>query len=431
MKISRVITVIAAAWLQASSGFAGERLTEQEVIRGTLTANPMLKAAAAKWEAVKERIPQARAWEDPMVGVDFERMGTTRFGTYSDTEWMAAQTVPIAGKNLSRGRAAEAEARATYEELRKTRLDVIAKARVAYYRLSNAQAQVAINEQNSELLGRALELGNAKLAVGKSAQADVLAMETDLQKLRLEHLELERAFSEQQTALNVLMNRPAGSPLGKPPALEFRAMPFTATSLEIRVLAQKPDIVRAEQRLKAEEARLQLARREWIPEPQLRIEARHYRGSGDTFTEYDTGIFFSVPWANPRKYSAGVREAQQMVEAMRRELESERTMALGMLRDQLRKITAAQRQFGVSRDKLLPLARKTTETLRVNYQADTASFVELLTAQRMLREAEAASSMQLTEYLSALAELDAMSGSEPGDTGSSKNVSAPTKRRKP
>jgi outer membrane protein, heavy metal efflux system len=431
MKVPPVITIIVAAWLQAASGFAGERLTEQEVIRETLTANPMLKAAAAKWEAVKQRIPQARAWEDPMVGVDFERMGTTRFGTYSDAEWMAAQTVPIAGKNLSRGRAAEAEARATYEELRKTRLELIAKARAAYYRLSNAQAQMAINGDNAGLLGKALEIGNAKLAVGKSVQADVLAMETDVQKLALDRLNLEQAFSEQQTALNVLMNRPPGSLLGKPAMLVFRAMPFKTTSLEARLLAQKPEIAAAEQRVKAEEARLQLARREWIPEPQVRVEARHFRGSGDTFTEYDTGIFFSVPWTNPRKYSAGVREAQQMVEAMKRELESERALALGMLRDQLRKIAVFQRQYGLSRDKLLPLARKTSETLQINYQADTVGFVELLTAQRMLREAEAAKSMQLTEYLSALAELDAMIGNEPGDPDSSKKVTAPTKRRKP
>ena len=102
----------------------------------------------------------------------------------------------------------------------------------------------------------------------------------------------------------------------------------------------------------------------------VRAETRQFRGSGDTFTEYDPGIFFSVPWVNPGKYSAGVREAQQMVGAMRREIEGERASALGMLRDQLRKIGTFRRQYELSRDKLLPLARQTTETLRINYQAE-------------------------------------------------------------
>lgn len=430
----RMILLLGLGCVPLISSLAGAsdgKLGAEEVVNRALAANPMLKAAAAKWAATKEKVPQAKAWEDPMVGVDFERMGTTRFGTYSDGEWMASQSLPISGKNLSRGRAVEAEARAAYEEVRRLRLEITAKARVAYYRLANAHAQLAINRRNRELFESVLALGNAKLSVGKSAQADVLATETDIQRLDIERESLEQALSDQQTALNVLMNRPPGSPLGQPSLLAFRPMRVELTQLESRLLAQRPEIAAAEQRLKAEEARLQLAHREWIPDPQVRVEARHFRGSGDTFTEYDTGIFFSIPWVNPRKYSAGVREAKEMVEAMRREIDGERTSALGMLRDQLRKIGTSRRQYELSRDKLLPLARKTSETLRVNYQADSATFIEVLTVQRMLREAEAAASMQLTEYLAALAELEAIVGTDPTEAASPKTVTTPSKRTKP
>ena len=366
-----------------------------------------------------------------MVGVDFERMGTTRFGTYSDSEWMASQMLPLSGKNLSRGRAAEAEARAAYEEVRRLRLEVTAKAKVAYHRLANAHAQLAINEQNRELYERVLAIGNAKLSVGKSAQGDVLATETDIQRLDVEREGLKQALSDQQTSLNVLMNRPPGSPLGQPSPLTFRTMRADSAQLESRLLARRPELAAAEQRFKAEEARLQLAHRQWIPDPQVRVEARHYRGSGDTFTEYDTAIFFSVPWANPRKYSAGVREAQQMVEMARREIEGERASALGILRDQIRKIGTFRRQYELTREKLLPLARRTTETLRINYEADKATFIELLNAQRMYRDAEAAASMQLADYLGALAELEAIVGGDPVMPDSSKSSPALSKRRKP
>ena len=423
----KLIPLLGLVFLPLISSFAGEtagKLGLEEVVSRALAANPMLKASAARWAAMKERVPQAKAWDDPMVGVDFERMGTTRFGIYSDAEWMASQSLPITGKNLSRSRAAEAEARAAYEAVRRMRLEVTAKAKVAYYRLANAHAQIVINQKNRTLFERVLELGNAKLSVGKSAQADVLATEMDIQRLDLERESLAQMLSDQQTALNVLMNRAPGMSLRNPVPLAFRSMRAEPSQLEARLVAQRPEIAAAEQRLKAEEARLQLAHREWIPDPQVRVEARHFRGSGDTFTEYDTGIFFSVPWVNPRKYSAGVREAQQMVEAMRNEIEGERASALGMLRDQLRKISTARRQYELSRDKLLPLARKTTETLRINYGADTATFIELLTVQRMLRDAEAAASTQLTDYLAALAELEAIVGTDPTETAS-------PKRRKP
>ncbi len=417
--------------LSAPAGETEGRIEAEEVVSQALAANPMLKASAAKWAAMKERVPRAKAWDDPMVGVDFERMGTTRFGTYSDAEWMASQSLPITGKNLSRGRAAEAEARAAYEDVRRLRLEITAKAKVAYYRLANAHAQLVIIRQNRELFGRVLELGNAKLSVGKSAQADVLATETDIQRLDIERESLAQTLSDQQTALNVLMNRSPGMSLRAPVPLAFRPIRADPAQLEARLLAQRPEIAAAEQRLKAEEARLQLAHREWIPDPQVRVEARHFRGSGNTFTEYDTGVFFSVPWVNPRKYSAGVREAQQMVEAMRREIEGERASALGMLRDQLRKISTFRRQYELSRDKLLPLARKTTETLGINYGADTATFIEVLTVQRMLRDAEAAASTQLTDYLAALAELEAIVGADPTEAASPKTITTPSKRRNP
>ena len=315
--------------------------------------------------------------------------------------------------------------------MRRLRLEITAKAKVAYYRLANAHAQLVINRQNRELYEQVLAVDNAKLSVGKSAQGDVLATETDIQRLDVEREGLKQALSEQQTSLNVLMNRPPGSPLGQPASLAFRTMRADPAQLESRLLAGRPELAAAEQRFKAEEARLQLARRQWIPDPQVRVEARHFRGSGDTFTEYDTAIFFSVPWANPRKYSAGVREAQQMVEMSRREIEGERASALGMLRDQLRKIGTFRRQYELTREKLLPLARRTTETLRINYEADKATFIELLNAQRMSRDAEAAASMQLTDYLAALAELEAIVGGDPAETASPKSVKAPSKRRQP
>lgn len=431
MKALAGLAVFVATLLSPARIHAGESLSEREVVREALAANPMLKASAAKWEAMKERVPQAKAWDDPMVGVDFERSGTTRLSTYSGAEWMVAQKLPIAGKNLSRGRAVEAEAHAAYEAVRRMRLEVTAKAKIAYHRLANAHALLAINAQNRELYERVLEIGNAKLSVGKSAQADVLATETDIQRLDIERESLAQALSDQQTALNVLMNRAPGMSLRRPAPLAFRAMPSNPAQLEARILAQRPEIAAAEQRLKAEEARLQLAHREWIPDPQVRVEARHFRGSRDTFTEYDTGIFFSVPWVNPKKYSAGVREAREMVEAMRNEIESERTAALGLLRDQLRKIATARRQYELSRDKLLPLARKTTDTLRINYGADTATFIEVLTVQRLLRDAEAAASTQLTDYLAGLAELEAIVGADPTVTASPKTVITPSKQKKP
>lgn len=123
--VNRALAVFAAGVLAGSASAQAETLTEREVISAVLRANPTVKAARARWEMMKERVPQARAWDDPMAGVDVERMGTTQFDRYTDAEWMVSQSIPLSGKNLSRGRTALAEARAGFEEFRRAQLSTL------------------------------------------------------------------------------------------------------------------------------------------------------------------------------------------------------------------------------------------------------------------------------------------------------------------
>src|SRR5438132_953762 len=115
------------------------RLTE--VVSEVLAENPSIKAARSNWESMRERILQARAWEDPKLGVDVERFGTSRFADYSDAEWMVSQMIPLSGKNRQRARVAETEAQIAFQEVRKRELDLTTRARLAYFDYVNAAEQ--------------------------------------------------------------------------------------------------------------------------------------------------------------------------------------------------------------------------------------------------------------------------------------------------
>jgi hypothetical protein len=49
---------------------ADQNLSREAVVYTALQDNPTVKAARAKWEMMKARVPQAIAWEDLRVGVD-------------------------------------------------------------------------------------------------------------------------------------------------------------------------------------------------------------------------------------------------------------------------------------------------------------------------------------------------------------------------
>ena len=385
-------------------------LSLEETTRAAVANNAAIKASRAKWEMMKARIPQALAWEDPMAGVDVERSGTTRFNTYTNAEWMLSQRIPLAGKNRSRGRVATAEALATLQELRRQEFDVVAKVRAAFFRLANAVAQLEVNRRNESLLSQFLEISRAKYEVGTQTQASVLIAETDLVRLAEDRKNLERDLSDAQSQLNVLMNRPARAPLGQAGEVSLRRSRFEPAAMERLALENRPELQRGEQRVAAEQQRLALAKRDWIPEPQLRVEARSFKGNSQTFQEYDTGIFFNVPLGNWRKYSAQQREARSAIEMARRELENARAETLGLVREALKKVETFRHHVELFRDRLLPLATQTVEANQAAYEADKVGFLDLITAQRTQRDIESTYYRHLADYRTALAELEALIG---------------------
>src|SRR5438105_3906828 len=128
-------------------------LSLETVLHDVLQNNPSLKAARANWDAMKQRVPQARAWDDARAGFDTVagRFVSIPPNSFTDQKLMVEQPLPLSGKNLLRGKAAEAEAIASYGEFRRRELDLAARARSSYYRLANAYEQLKINQNNIEL----------------------------------------------------------------------------------------------------------------------------------------------------------------------------------------------------------------------------------------------------------------------------------------
>ena len=388
---------------------ADEALSCDGVLRVALAQNPNVKAARARWSMMKERVPQARAWEDLMVGVDFQRMGTTRLTNVTDAEWMVSQVVPVSGKNRSRERAAAAEALGAYQELRRAQLDVANRVQTAYIRLAGAYGQLEINRRNQELLKQFTSISRGKYEVGTATQSDVLLSETEEGRLSESQAMFQRDLSDQQSQLNVLMNRPARSPVAKPGPLTFQPPTLGAGTAEALASSRRPEVLLASRKVEAEKARLELAHRQWIPDPQLRVAARQYSPTSG-IREYDTGIFFSVPWANRAKYKAGIAEAASSLENARYLTTAAQTEASGLVRDQLKKIDTFAANYRLFHDRIAPTAGMAVESTRAGYETDKNSFLELITAQRNLQDVESAALNQLIEHQVAVAELESVIG---------------------
>jgi len=406
---------IAAAEPGSAEASTNGVLTIEQVLRDILQNNPSLKAARANWEAMKQRVPQARAWEDLRTGFDSVagRFVSIPPNSFTDQKLMVEQAVPLSSKNLLRGEAAEAEAAVAFADMRRRELDLTAKARMAFYQLANAAEQLRIVDANLELLKEFARISRKKYEVGTKPQSDVLIAETDESKLEETRFDFLRQISDAQSHLNVLMNRPAQSPLPAPTEIRFSTVTLDLEPLQALALDSRPELLMARKKLEAAQAKLREAKRQWIPDPSLRVEASRYNDGAQVVSEVIAGVSINLPWFNRRKYKAAIEEANQMKISAEFEQESAQKEALGLVRDALKKVETMHHHVELFRDRILVLARQNASATRLAYETDKTPFLNLIDAQRTLQEVEAMYWNHLADYLSALAELESLVGADP------------------
>jgi outer membrane protein TolC len=412
-------TLIVSVAAELSAGVAeGEAATRSlslgEVTRVVLANNPAIKETESRWQAAIHRVRQANAWDDPRVAGEsrVHRYVDVPPNAFADQTLAIEQLIPITGKNLVRGRIAAAEAFSAFEEARRTQLDVIAKARSTYFQLANAYDQLEINNKNLTSLKQVADISRSRYETGLESAANVLVAETDYSKLQEARRDLERNLSDAQSQLNTLMNRDAFATLGSPVAATIDHAHLSVSRLHAITLAQRPEVQMARAKIDGEKSKLQLARRAWIPDPAINIKGQRYNDAAEAVSELDAGVSFTVPWVNPSKYSASVREARANVAAAEQGLEREQKEALRLLRDQLAKIETFHHHVELFRDKLMPQAQEAFEATQLSYESGKTTFLDWISAQRNLRDIEAMARDHLAHYQMAVAELEAVIGAE-------------------
>jgi outer membrane protein TolC len=395
-------------------GAVSSRLSLGEITRAVLESNPAIKESESRWQAAIQRVRQANAWDDPRIAGDstVHRYVDVPPNAFMDQSLAIEQLIPITGKNLVHGRIAAAEAFSAYEEARRTQLDAIAKARSSYFELANAYDQLEINDKNLTSLKQIADISRSRYETGLESAANVLTAETDYSKLQEARRDLERNLSDAQSQLNTLMNRDAFAPVGAPVGAAVDHSHLSASSLHSITLAQRPEVQMARAKIDGEKSKLQLARRAWIPDPAVMVKGQRYNDAAEAVSELDAGLSFTIPWVNPGKYSAGVREARANLAAAEQKLEREQKEALRLLRDQLAKIETFHHHVELFQDKLVPQAQQAFEATRLSYESGKATFLDWISAQRNLRDIEAMGREHLAHYQMAVVELEAVIGGE-------------------
>jgi outer membrane protein TolC len=379
-------------------------LTLPQVLAAIRDHHPGLAAARASTEAARARVDVDKAWADPRLGFDVKRDNTS-LANYSELEATVSQELPLSGRARLRGQAATAESAVVFAQGRRREWMLFNQARLAFTRLAATDERLALNTRLHDNLVQSRALARQAYETGQRTQMDLLTLETDLIKTDGERTELTSQRIQEVAELNALMLRPVETGIA-PLALPEPVLPALALADAVaRARVMSPEITVALRELDAARARLAVVRKNRAIDPEVSFTARQMNNSGQVLSSYDTGISFSVPWANPGRTRAELVEARSRITAARAEADASEAEIAGRVAAAHARASASFTQVKRYQDEILPLSRAYADSARRDYETGRATLPSVFAAQRMTLETELQFATARAEQALATAEL--------------------------
>jgi NodT family efflux transporter outer membrane factor (OMF) lipoprotein len=221
--------------------------------------------------AIGSATPLRQSLNSPVGTVARHLPGYDRNQTLYDADVGAQWEIDLFG-GLRRGaEAARDEAEAAEAQQLGVRVSVVADAADAYFQARGDQARLAIAQSQVETDNRLLDLVHLRFARGAAAEKEVAQAEALLAEARATLPPLRTELEAQLNRLDVLMGAQPGTYAGE---LSQRAEIPSAPALPPNqnasdLLRRRPDIIAAERRLAAANARIGVAVAEYYPKVSL------------------------------------------------------------------------------------------------------------------------------------------------------------------
>jgi multidrug efflux system outer membrane protein len=321
--------------------------------------------------------------------------------------------IDIFGRLRAASDTARAELAASEAVRDAVRLALTARVAAGYYGLAALDAQVEITRRALRLREESLGLQRRRREAGVISDFDLRQLEAEAATLRAQLPPLERDRDIEEAALAALLGR-------SPRAVFEEALPRVApgeaaaavalpAGMPSELLLRRPDLLEAEQRLVAANARVALARSAYFPS--IRLTA--FLGSesaalSDLFTG-PAGIWsFAAGLAQPI-YAGGRLDAQRdAAEARERAALAQYRGAVRNAFREVRQALSAQARARESFEAQAARVAALEETLRLarlRYASGVASQLDVLDAERGLLDAQVARIEALRAQRAAVADL--------------------------
>jgi outer membrane protein TolC len=416
-----LVLVPLSSWAQSET----PRLNVDQLVDEALQNNPEILAAKSKWEAYKQKVPQASALEDPMFGFGIINLPTSFSFHQEDMtmkEFSISQKFPFPGKRSLMREMAWKEAEAVSTEIYAKGHQIIRDVKAAYYDLSHVYRTTEVTQMNKRILEDFAKIAETRYSVGEGIQQDVFKAHVEVSKMVDDLIMLDQRKRALEAKLKALLNRPPETNVGEPEEVIFKKFPYTLEEVQKMTLEMNPTLKGMKKMIEAKEKAYALAKREYYPDFNFRFAyGQRDKLMGMRQDDMLTGMVeINIPIFYKWKQEPKVAEKKAEILAAEAQYRAMKNEVLFMIADMSSMTQRVERQIDLYKTGIIPQASLQISSAMSAYRVNKADFMTLLDSQMTLYKYELEYHQALTEYEKSVANLGATIGKQLFEKGEEK-----------
>jgi cobalt-zinc-cadmium efflux system outer membrane protein len=387
------------------------RLSRRQVIAEALTRNAQIEIAREQTAQARARRVSAIAVPDPTATIGYDQISSPLAFHGAPAKPASLELdVPFPDKFRLNNKAGWADIHASESNFQLTRQTIALQASATYDSLLVAlQHRVNLTELR-DLANDFLKRTQIRFDAGTAAKLDVIQAQVAVAQANTDLIGNERDVANAQASLNRTLGRVIGSVISPTDTLDLPAPLPDSSTIEQLALANRPELKILENQQLGARASTGLAKEFWLPDLTL-AAGRDYAVPGPVL--FTTGLSFPLPVFYPSHAKGDIAQAQHFERELAATYRDTRAQVTQDVRSAYANANTAMKQAVFIRDELVPAARDAYRVASTSYTLGGSSALEVLTARSALLQALSQLADALADANSARADLDRALGLVP------------------
>lgn len=318
----------------------------------------------------------------------------------------AGYTFDLGGKRGNQVEIARQEVTLAEMSLQGGVLEVRRNVRTAFYKTVQSRERLEELSKARDLAKRLVDISQGRYELGEVARFEVLQAQLELKKAENDMKQQESEGKAALIELNSLLNHDVNSPIEVQGALEDVPGEITLDAIVQQAMSRNTELLKAQQEEKAEQARLNLAKAERIPD--LSVEAGAEIHDPEFQYGFRGALTMELPLLNT--HQGEIKHSQATLEALKAEQEATRQKIRADIAEAFARYQAALYRVENYRKDILPEITEIEELSEESYHEGKTGILSVIDAQRNMRETRLEYLDALMDFQTAVADLESSAG---------------------